>query len=203
MSQRSRPTPVIRLLAITDRVVAPEPAAQARRLAARLGPRLAVLLRDRDLPAPQRSALAHDLLGALAGTGARLLISDDLALARSLGLGVQLSEGGPSLDQARAALPGGWIGVSRHDAEGLRAASRADHATLSPVRSSPGKGEPLGWAAFARALPDALPVLALGGLGPGDAEDAAAAGASGIAAIRAAWQEPAEDWAEALSAWRW
>ncbi len=75
----------------------------------------------------------------------------------------------------------------------------ADYATLSPVRSSPGKGVAIGWSGFARALPGGLPVLALGGIRPEDAADAADAGAAGVAAIRAAWTEAPARWADALS----
>ncbi len=171
------------------------PAAAA--LADRLGAGLLVLVRDKDLPRAARAALAERLLRAVDGSGAGVLVGDDLALAAALGVGVHLGERGPSVGEARAALPGARVGVSRHDAAGLLGCG-ADLATLSPVRSSPGKGPALGWSAFSAALPGDLPVFALGGLGPDDAIAAAEAGAAGIAAIRSAWSEPAARWEAAL-----
>ena len=51
------------------------------------------------------------------------------------------------------------------------------------------EAEPLGWARFAALVRTAgLPVYALGGLGPADLDAAWAAGAQGVAAIRALWQ---------------
>ena len=141
------------------------------------------------------------LKSGLEGSGARVLVSDDLELAAQLGLGVHLSEDGPKIERARAALGGQLVGASRHDAAGLFAAQSADYATLSPVLASPGKGPPMGWTSFASALPPGLAVLALGGIEPSDAAAAAHAGAAGVAAIRSAWTAPAKAWAQALSAW--
>jgi 8-oxo-dGTP diphosphatase len=64
----------------------------------------------------------------------------------------------------------------------------ADFATLSPVcaTASHPDAKPLGWERFARLAADArLPVYALGGIAPEDLERARAAGAQGVAGIRA------------------
>lgn len=157
-----------------------------------------MLVRDKDAPADWRRAHAEALQAALAPTGARIAVSDDLELAAALGLDLHLSERGPKLAQARRCCPDARVGVSAHDAAGL--ARPADYATLSPVRASPGKGPALGWAEFA-AMVSARPVYALGGLGPRDAGAAARAGACGIAAIRSAWSCPPRDWARAITPW--
>lgn len=160
-----------------------------------------MLVRDKDAPRAERCRIATSLLRGLEGSGATVSISDDLGLAADLGLGVHLSEEGPSIAAARAALGDRRIGASRHDAGGLGRSLLADYATLSPVLGSPGKGPALGWPAFTDALPEGLPVLALGGVGPDQVATARQAGAAGVAAIRAAWSVPAPVWAEALSAW--
>ncbi len=185
------------LLAITDRRRWP-PAAAARPLAERLGPRLTVLVREKDLRAPELAELVAAVQAALDGTGARVAVSDNLAVAKQLGVGVHLSEAGPTVGEARAA---GIVrvGVSRHDRLGLERSSEADYATLSPVLASPKKGSPLGWDGFAAARIDALPVFALGGIGPADVADALRFGAGGVAAIRAAWEKPPAAWDRATT----
>jgi thiamine monophosphate synthase len=188
---------VSELLAITDLRVC-DPRQKAAALAAALGPRLIILVRDRELERADRRTLCVDLLERVAGTGARVRVSDDLDLAAELGLGVQLSERGPSVAAARAALGGATVGVSRHDRAGLLA-SKADCATLSPVLASPRKGRPMGWEAFRLAIDGALPTLALGGIGPAEVEAAVRAGAAGVAAIRAAWTIEPAAWAAAFS----
>ncbi|MBX3248834.1 MAG: thiamine phosphate synthase [Myxococcales bacterium] len=127
---------------------------------------------------------------ALSATGAPLLVSRRVDVALALGaLGVHLPERGVSVGDARALLgPAKWIGVSRHDRAGLTAAAAegADYATLSPFAATPGKGTPLGAAAFARARAGiAMPVLALGGIDAAVGREALAAGADGLAFIRA------------------
>ena len=84
------------------------------------------------------------------------------------------------------------LAASCHDAAQLDAAAGlgAALATVSPVlptASHPG-ATTLGWAGLARLCHDALPaVYALGGLGPRHLEAARAAGAHGVAGIRAFW----------------
>ena len=88
-----------------------------------------------------------------------------------------------------------WISASCHNLEELRAAAwvGADCALLGPVRATPTHPEAraLGWEAFARlASQSDLPVYALGGLGSADLDQARAAGAHGVAALRALWPGP-------------
>lgn len=83
------------------------------------------------------------------------------------------------------------IGVSRHDAAGLRnaAVEGASYAFLSPIFEVPGKGQPLGVGGFSAAIADVgMAIFALGGLGPAQVEPLLAAGAFGIAVRRAIYQ---------------
>lgn len=174
--------------AVIERVV-------ARALEVDRPERVAVLLRAHHLPPTDRLALGHALRARTRARSAALLVSADLALCEALGAdGVQLPERGPSVRDARAALPARrLIGASRHDAAGLERAARegASFATLSPVHASPGKGEPLGPVAFgALASACALPVVALGGIEPRHARALIAHGAAAVAAIRAVFDAP-------------
>lgn len=85
------------------------------------------------------------------------------------------------------------VGASCHDARDLDRARAlgVDYVVLGPVkptRSHPG-APTLGWPAFAALARNAhVPVYALGGLDETDAEEAYAAGAHGVAMLRAAWR---------------
>lgn len=139
------------------------------------------------------------------GAGDRQLLAEAAALSGPLPLlmhrradlarladaaGVHLPERGVPIADARRLLgPAAIVGVSRHDRAGLEASAGADYATLSPFFAVAGKNPPLGAEGFRRvraAAPDGLTVLALGGLGPANAEEALAAGADGLAVLRSA-----------------
>jgi 8-oxo-dGTP diphosphatase len=85
-----------------------------------------------------------------------------------------------------------WVGVSCHDAGELAAAGAlgCDFAVLGPVQataSHPGAAT-LGWDGLsARSALTPIPVYALGGLTAADLPRAEAAGAHGVATMRAAW----------------
>jgi 8-oxo-dGTP diphosphatase len=120
----------------------------------------------------------------------RLLLNHDIALARELGVGVHLKAAQLRALCERPLPADSWVGASCHDAQELELAAqlRADFATLSPVcaTASHPNAKPLGWQRFARLVADAqLPVYGLGGVGPGDLARARAAGAQGVAGIRA------------------
>jgi 8-oxo-dGTP diphosphatase len=145
-------------------------------------------------PADAVRGLAARLLPTARAHGAQLLLNADIEGARRLGPGV-----GVHLKSAQlatlAARPLPWdqpVGASCHDAEQLAQAVRigADFAALSPLAptASHPQALPLGWARFGElAAAAALPVYALGGVGPGDADAARRAGGQGVAGIRAFW----------------
>ena len=134
------------------------------------------------------------LLDCTPGAHVRLLINADIELARELGTGVHLRAAQLREMHERPLPCAQWVGASCHDADELERAVElgADFATLSPVcmtSSHPG-ASPLGWARFAELVREArLPVYALGGVGPGDLDRARAAGARGVAGIRAFMQK--------------
>ena len=134
--------------------------------------------------------IASDALAANPEARGSLLINQDVELARELGVGVHL-KASQLRELSKRPLPReSWVGASCHGAEELEraAALNADFATLSPVcaTASHPDARPLGWKRFAEWIADArLPVYALGGVGPDDLERAHAAGAQGVAGIRA------------------
>ena len=119
-----------------------------------------------------------------------LLINHDIELAREVGVGVHLRATQLPELQERPLPRNAWVGASCHDAEELEFAAKldVDFATLSPVNATASHPDtpPLGWDRFSQLVTDArLPVYALGGVGPDDLQRARAAGAQGVAGIRA------------------
>ncbi len=91
---------------------------------------------------------------------------------------------------ARAELgPDVWISVPAHTDEDVAAAARegATAVYVSPIFATPGKGAPRGLDALRRAreLAGAMHVYALGGVDATNAASCIAAGADGVALIRA------------------
>lgn len=178
------------LVVVTDRLQAQ---ARGRTLGAVVaaaieGGARTVLLREKDLPGPERRSLAADLAAVLRRVdGGRLLVAGDVDLAtspdvRAAGVHLAAAEPWPVSDPVRA------VGRSCHSMGDLRAAltEGADYASLSPIwptSSKPGYGPavgPSGLAAACAAVPD-LPVLALGGITtPDRAAECLAAGAAGV-----------------------
>ena len=176
-----------RLLVVTDRhrAAAPLPELVEGLLCA--GARW-IWLRDRDLPAEERRALAFDLAARVARHGAALTVGADVALSAEVGAGVQLGTGADVAEARRRLGPERLIGVSAHSPGELRAArdAGADYATLSPVfasASKPGYGPALGLAGLRAAAGMGVPVLALGGVTAASAGDCLAAGAAGVAVM--------------------
>lgn len=145
------------------------------------------------MPGASREVVRGAAVDWLAGNATRrgcLLVNHDIELARELGVGVHLRSAQLRALRERP-LPGtAWVGVSCHDADELERAVQlgVDFATLSPVCATASHPDaiPLGWDRFAALVAAArLPVYALGGVGPADLERARAAGAQGVAGIRA------------------
>jgi thiamine-phosphate pyrophosphorylase len=183
--------PVFELYLIADALPRDAIASAVERaLAASPRGRVAVQLRYKELPTSARRALAEQLRTCTRAMGAPLLINGDLALARSVGAdGVHLPSHGHETAAVRAALgPSALLGVSCHDRDSLAAAAcaGADFATLSPVFAVPDKGAGMGVDGFAHHCAGAgLPVFALGGIAPRTIPALCAAGAGGVAVIRA------------------
>jgi thiamine-phosphate pyrophosphorylase len=132
--------------------------------------------------------IARDLLLRCRSHGAALVVGDRADVARCAGAdGVQIGHRSPPAHHVRPWFPG-WMGVSCHSEADLRRAESAgaDFAVLSPVYGVPSKGAPLGPTLFGRMRQTVkIPVVALGGIEPEKAAEVRAAGADGIAVIRA------------------
>lgn len=120
----------------------------------------------------------------------RVIVNSRADIATLTGAGgVHVPENGLDPRAVRAAFPELWVGVSRHDRAGLEraAAEGADYAILGPVFETPGKEErALGLGRFREMVKRApLPVVAVGGVTMENAAQVIAAGAWGVAAIRA------------------
>lgn len=139
----------------------------------------AVVVREHDLEPPARRAL----VAQLADLPGLLVLSSRLPDPAAHGLHLA----------AHQAPPGrGVWGRSCHGPADLAraAADGSSWATLSPwagTPSKPGHGPPVPREWYAGSP---LPVLALGGVGPGEAAAARAAGAHGIAVMGAVMRAP-------------
>lgn len=167
------------LLVLTDRTQCRRPLVDVVRAAVDGGART-VVLRERDLPATQRAALADELRSVLAPVEGTLV----LAGAGLASDAVHLS----AADEVPAPRPA-LLGRSCHDRDEVdrAAAEGCDWVTVSPVRltaSKPGYGPALGTAGLA-ALTGGPPVYALGGLTAADARECLDAGAVGLAVMGA------------------
>jgi thiamine-phosphate pyrophosphorylase len=180
----------------------------ARRILATAPPgAIALHLREKDLPGAALLALARRLAAACRDAGQWLLVNDRVDVALASGAdGVHLPSAGVPADDARRLLgPDRLVGVSCHGEGDVRRArdAGADYATFGPVFDTPSKrayGAPVGLDALASAARLGLPLVALGGVEPANAGAAVAAGARGLAAIRA-WLGPGgEDAVRALLA---
>ena len=176
-----------RLLVLTDRTQCagslPDTVAAAVDAGAR-----AVVLRDKDLPLPERTALAERIAGLLAPVDGVLVWA---GAAGSTGhAAVHLSAADP-LPGPRPTL----LGRSCHSAAELTRARAegCDWAFLSPLAataSKPGYGPALGVAGLAALAPLGPPVFALGGVRPEDVAGCRAAGAYGVAVMGPVMQDP-------------
>ena len=151
---------------------------------------LAVQLRDRDLPGRPLLALAERLRLLTARAGALLLVNDRVDVAVAAGAdGVHLGGASMPVEVARRLLPpGALVGVSTHAVPEVAAAT-ADFAFFGPVHATPSKAAfrpPQGVARLREAVAVArIPVLAIGGITRPHIPDLRAAGAGGVAVIRA------------------
>jgi thiamine-phosphate diphosphorylase len=157
------------------------------------GPECAIHVRGR-LAADRLLLLADTLRRVTAETGTRLLIHDRLDIAVLCGAdGVHLPAAGIPTPRARDALGRAvLIGRSVHSAAEARAAMGTgnDYVILGNIwetASHPGRAG-LGPGAIAAAR--CAGVIAIGGITPATAPQAARAGATGVAAIRGLWDAP-------------
>lgn len=179
---------VPRLVVVTDRTQASRPLPDVVAAAVAAGAR-AVLLRDKDLPLPERHVLARELRAVLAPVGGLLVWGGAAGAPEDTAVHL-------SADDAFPAERPPLVGRSCHSATELAraAAEGCDWVFLSPIfptSSKPGYGPALGLGGLAALAPAAPPVLALGGVRPQDVPGCLAAGAHGVAVMGAVMRTPA------------
>lgn len=158
-----------------------------------------VQLRSGDDRAEVKARLAAELAPRCQAAGAILYVHGDAALAHGLGAGLhwrasQLRRPEAAELTRRHSDAGLRVCAAVHDADELVLAEAlgVDDVLLGPVKATATHpGQPgLGWAGFeALRAGTALPVIALGGLGPRDLAEARRNGAQGVAGIRAFWPD--------------
>ena len=169
----------------------------ARALAAGDGAQLALHARGRGLSGREHYELAARLRAVASPSGSarapgRLFVNDRLDIALAVrAAGVQLGRGSLGPADARRLDPTWWIGMSVHDLDEARTAQAAgaDYLLVGPVYATATHPDrpPLGTGRFAEIAGLGLPAIAIGGVTPERVEALRAAGAYGVAAIRALW----------------
>jgi thiamine-phosphate pyrophosphorylase len=150
-----------------------------------------IQIREKQLSARLLFELTSAAAEITFGSSTCLLVNDraDIALAAKAD-GVQLAANSLHAAVVRKNFPKEFvIGASTHTLEAAVDASRqgADFAVFGPVFETPGKGKLKGLDKLAEVC-DKLrpfPVIAIGGINASNCKSVLAAGASGIAAIRA------------------
>ncbi|WP_353472692.1 thiamine phosphate synthase [Salipiger sp. H15] len=187
--------------------------ARTARLAVRGGATM-VQLRDKDGGTARMIETGRALKAALAGSGALLIVNDDVRAALEIGAdGLHVGQGDMSPAEARAKIgPEMLLGLSVESPDLARAVDPAlvDYVGAGPVFATPTKPDhkqPVGWAGLAaQVAASPVPAVAIGGLKAHHAAEAKAAGAQGLAVVsaicgrpdpEAAAREIARAWAEA------
>ncbi len=183
--------PLPRLHAITDERIArrADLGAVARQLGAAGGDQLAFHARGRTLSGLEHYELSVRLSAC---PPVRLFVNDRLDIALAAGAdGVQLRRDSLGPADARRLNPAWLIGVSVHDLAQARAAcaQRPDYLLVGPVfaTATHPDASPLGAERLAEIVLLGLPVIAVGGVTAERIPELTAAGAHGVAAIRALW----------------
>jgi thiamine-phosphate pyrophosphorylase len=153
----------------------------------------AIQLRWKEASAREMVALAAAIRETVVRTGALLLVNDRVDVALAAGAnGAHLGDDDLPVEAARRIAPPGFLlGVSAGTPERARrgVADGADYVGTGPVYATGSKrdaGEPVGAEQIRRvaaAVP--VPVVGIGGIGPGGAGDVVRAGAAGVAVISA------------------
>jgi thiamine-phosphate pyrophosphorylase len=181
-----------RLHAITDERIARRPDLDdvARALSDGGGSDLALHARGHELTGREHYDLAH----RFSVLPSPLFVNDRLDVALAVpAAGVQLSGTSVPVDAARGLEPRWWIGKSVHDLAEAQTAklSGADYLVVGPVYASATHPDrpPLGLAVLQKIAAVGIPVIAIGGVTGARVKEIRSAGAYGVAAIRALWDD--------------
>mgnify|MGYP000853808778 CR=1 FL=1 len=157
-----------------------------------------VQLREKDTPTRAFVDLARALDRRLAPLGVPLFVNDRVDVALAAGIrNVHVGQSDMHPDDVRTLLgPDGVIGLSITALDEMRAADLAavDYVGVGPIHPTGSKADAspsIGLAGLAaiRAVTD-LPIVAIGGIGVGEAAAVVAAGADGIAVVSAIMAAP-------------
>ncbi|QDY68333.1 thiamine phosphate synthase [Qingshengfaniella alkalisoli] len=162
-------------------------------LAAVKGGVTVVQLRDKDASTEQRIEIGRALKLALSGTGATLIMNDDVEAALAIGAdGLHIGQDDMPAAEARARIGSNML--LGQSVESVTAAARVDAAIINyvgvgPVFATPTKADhktPIGFDGLAQILRHApVPAVAIGGLKREHAVQTIAAGAQGMAVVSA------------------
>ena len=189
--------PLPRLHAVTGHEVLGLEDFPARAAAiAAAGPAVALHARDRSSTGTQLTAVTQRLQALARPPGAAVFVNDraDLALALDT-QGVQLGHDDLTPADVRRAFGArwqGWIGASVHSLEAAAAAVDADFlivGNIYPTASHPGRPGS-GLTLLRDIVTLGRPVVAIGGITTERVAEVCAAGAWGVATIRALWHAP-------------
>lgn len=153
----------------------------------------AIQLRDKDATTASRIALGRALMTALDGTGAILIVNDDIEAALAIGAhGLHVGQDDLTAREARARLgPRPFLGVSVETVATARAVdpTLVDYTGCGPVFATPTKTDhktPVGFdglASLVAASP--VPAVAIGGLKALHAQATLETGVIGLAVVSA------------------
>jgi thiamine-phosphate pyrophosphorylase len=193
-----------RLMLVTDRAFGDDTIVRCVEQVARALPRgaLCVQLRDKERGPASLGMMAWRLRVVTRALGAALVVNGTATLARDVGAeGVHLGGGTGNVGAARRVLGSRrWVSVTAHSDEDVQraAADGADAVVVSPIFASrpPGvgtvtkEGRGVDVLRRARALSGGAAVFALGGVDRENSRACGAAGAHGVAVMKALLASP-------------
>ena len=158
------------------------------------GSAVALHARDRAASGEALAAAAARFMALARPPEAAVFVNGRPDIAAAVGAhGVQLGARDLEPADVRRLLPRGWIGRSVHSVEEARAAKgeAADYLVVGPIYPTPTHPGRVAGVDFLRSCAElGLPVIAIGGVTVDRVPELIAAGAYGVAAIRALWLAP-------------
>lgn len=181
------------LMVVTDPDCGGRPLVQVVRHAL-AGGAPSIQLRAKEATAREMAELASLLLVETRAAGALLFVNDRVDVALAVGAdGAHVGTDDLPLAAARAIAPPGFLlgrSVDTAEEAARAVAEGADYLGVGPVYPTGSKADAgavvgLAGVAAAREAAGKVPLVAIGGIGEGNAREVAAAGADGVAVISA------------------
>jgi thiamine-phosphate pyrophosphorylase len=148
-----------------------------------------VQLRDKELPDGELVGAAAPFRRACDVHGALFVLNDRPDLVEACGAdGAHVGQGDMSLTEARAAVGADrLVGVSTHSRADIEAAAGADYLGVGTIFETPTKADDAVGLELVRIAAETarVPWFAIGGIDLGNVDALAAAGAWGVAVVRA------------------